>query len=139
MLLGAMRRCGSVRGRGPELCGRRARAREMFARVAGFPTVKTLDGFDFGFATGVPRRQIHELAGLAFIERAENVVFLGPPAPASRGPPRHVIDLPHAVLPSASAPRVSSCSQVDRAHAQDDVTLFGGLNNPEWDQKIRPP
>ena len=22
----------------------------MFARVAGFPTIKTLDGFDFGFA-----------------------------------------------------------------------------------------
>ena len=57
---------------------RRARAREMFARVAGFPAVKTLDGFDFGFATGAPRQQIHELAGLAFIERAENAVFLGP-------------------------------------------------------------
>jgi DNA replication protein DnaC len=57
---------------------RRARAREMFARVAGFPTVKTLDGFDFGFASGAPRQQIHELAGLAFIERAENIVFLGP-------------------------------------------------------------
>jgi len=57
---------------------RRARAREMFARVAGFPVVKTLDGFDFGFATGVPRQQIHELAGLAFVEHAENVVFLGP-------------------------------------------------------------
>ena len=50
----------------------------MFARVAGFPAIKTLDGFDFGFATGVPRPQVHELAGLAFIERAENVVFLGP-------------------------------------------------------------
>jgi DNA replication protein DnaC len=57
---------------------RSARAREMFARIAGFPMVKTLDGFDFGFATGVPRPQIHELAGLSFIERAENVVFLGP-------------------------------------------------------------
>ena len=57
---------------------RRARAREMFARVAGFPAIKTLDGFDFGFATGVPRKQIHELASLAFIERAENIVFLGP-------------------------------------------------------------
>jgi DNA replication protein DnaC len=57
---------------------RSARAREMFARVAGFPTIKTLAGFDFGFAAGVPRPQIHELAGLAFIERAENVVFLGP-------------------------------------------------------------
>jgi DNA replication protein DnaC len=55
---------------------RSARAREMFARVAGFPTIKTLDGFDFG--AGVRRPQIHELAGLAFIERAENVVFLGP-------------------------------------------------------------
>jgi DNA replication protein DnaC len=56
---------------------RRLRAREMFARVAGFPAVKTLDGFDFGFATGAPRQQILELASLAFIERAENVVFLG--------------------------------------------------------------
>ena len=39
----------------------------MFARVAGFPTIKTLGGFDSSFATGVPRQQIHELARLAFI------------------------------------------------------------------------
>lgn len=57
---------------------RRARAREMFARTAGFPAIKTLDGYDFGFATGAPRQQITELAGLAFVERAENVVMLGP-------------------------------------------------------------
>jgi DNA replication protein DnaC len=57
---------------------RRARAREMFARVAGFPAIKTLDQFDFNFATGAPRKQIMELASLAFIERVENVVFLGP-------------------------------------------------------------
>ena len=57
---------------------RRARAREMFARVAGFPAIKTLDQYDFGFATGAPRKQIMELASLAFVERAENVVFLGP-------------------------------------------------------------
>ena len=57
---------------------RRARAREMFARTAGFPAIKTLDGYDFGFATGAPRQQISELASLAFVERAENVVLLGP-------------------------------------------------------------
>jgi DNA replication protein DnaC len=57
---------------------RRARARELFARVAGFPAVKTLDQYDFNFASGAPRKQIMELASLAFIERAENVVFLGP-------------------------------------------------------------
>lgn len=57
---------------------RRVRAREMAARVAGFPAIKTLDGYDFGFATGAPRKQLLELAGLAFVERAENVVLLGP-------------------------------------------------------------
>jgi DNA replication protein DnaC len=57
---------------------RRARAREMFARLAGFPAIKTLDQYDFGFATGTPHKQIMELASLAFVERAENVVFLGP-------------------------------------------------------------
>ena len=56
----------------------RARAREMFARIAGFPAIKTLDQYDFNFATGAPRKQIMELASLAFVERAENVVFLGP-------------------------------------------------------------
>jgi DNA replication protein DnaC len=58
--------------------GRRVRAREMAARVAGFPAIKTLDGYDFGFATGAPRKQLLELASLAFVERAENVVLLGP-------------------------------------------------------------
>ncbi len=57
---------------------RRVRAREMFARTAGFPAVKTIDGYDFGFAPGAPRQQLLELASLAFIERAENVVMLGP-------------------------------------------------------------
>jgi DNA replication protein DnaC len=56
----------------------RARAREMFARVEGFPAIKTLDQYDFAFATGAPRKQIMELASLAFVERGENVVFLGP-------------------------------------------------------------
>jgi DNA replication protein DnaC len=57
---------------------RRQRARDLFARTAGFPAVKTLDSYDFGFATGAPRQQIQELASLAFVERTENVVFLGP-------------------------------------------------------------
>jgi DNA replication protein DnaC len=57
---------------------RRARAREMFARIAGFPAIKTLDQYDFNFAIGAPCKQILELASLAFVERAENVVFLRP-------------------------------------------------------------
>ena len=55
-----------------------AKLTQMFARIACFPAVKTLDQYDFNFATGAPRKQIMELASLAFVERAENVVFLGP-------------------------------------------------------------
>jgi DNA replication protein DnaC len=57
---------------------RRVRARAMLTRTAGFPTLKTLEAYDFAFATGAPRTQIQELASLGFVERAENVVLLGP-------------------------------------------------------------
>lgn len=57
---------------------RRVRSREMLTRTAGFPAMKTLEAYDFAFATGAPRAQIQELASLGFIERAENVVLLGP-------------------------------------------------------------
>ncbi|TLU71135.1 ATP-binding protein [Lichenicoccus roseus] len=61
-----------------ELDTRRAPARTMLARVAGFPAIKTLDQFDFEFAVGAPRQQIQQLAGMSFIERAESVILLGP-------------------------------------------------------------
>ncbi len=57
---------------------RRVRSTEMLMRTAGFPAIKTLDDYDFTFATGAPKAQIQELASLAFVERAENVVMLGP-------------------------------------------------------------
>ena len=57
---------------------RRARAREMLTRTAGFPAMKTLEAFDFAFATGAPRQQILELSSPGFVERSENVVLLGP-------------------------------------------------------------
>ncbi len=54
------------------------RKQHMFTRMAGFPGIKTLEGFDFKFATGVPKTLVQQLSSLAFIERAENVVMLGP-------------------------------------------------------------
>ncbi len=46
--------------------------------MAGFPATKTLEDYDFKFATTAPRRQIEQLASLNFVARRENVVFLGP-------------------------------------------------------------
>lgn len=57
---------------------RQQRSRLVLTRLAGFPVIKTLDSFDFKFASDLPKARIHELSGLAFIERAENLVLLGP-------------------------------------------------------------
>ena len=56
----------------------RVRSRETKTRTAGFPALKTLEAYDFTFATGAPHSQIQELASLGFVERAENIVLLGP-------------------------------------------------------------
>lgn len=57
---------------------RAERSRQMLVKLATFPTIKTLEQFDFEVAAGVPRARIDELAGLAFVERRENVILLGP-------------------------------------------------------------
>lgn len=61
-----------------EVSGRQLCNRTLLTRIAGFPVIKTLDSFDFKFASEIPKARIHELSGLAFVERAENVVVLGP-------------------------------------------------------------
>src|ERR1700761_2279459 len=63
---------------GAECAAREQRTREAMLKLATLPSIKTLEGYDFGFASGAPRKQIVELGGLAFVERAENVVLLGP-------------------------------------------------------------
>jgi len=57
---------------------RQERTRAFLTRMAGFPSVKTLEQYDFDFATGAPKPLITELTSLAFVERAQNVVLLGP-------------------------------------------------------------
>lgn len=57
---------------------RQERSRTLLTRTAGFPAIKTLEQYDFKFATAAPKPLINELAALTFIERAENVVLLGP-------------------------------------------------------------
>ncbi|HYW91380.1 MAG TPA: IS21-like element helper ATPase IstB [Gammaproteobacteria bacterium] len=61
-----------------EAAVRAERSRQMLVKLATLPAVKTLEQFDFEAAAGVPKARVEELAGLAFIERRENVILLGP-------------------------------------------------------------
>ena len=65
-------------GLGAEAALRTERSRQMLIKLATFPVVKTLEQFDFEAAPGAPKARLQELAGLAFIERRENVILLGP-------------------------------------------------------------
>ncbi|HQE25899.1 MAG TPA: ATP-binding protein, partial [Candidatus Atribacteria bacterium] len=62
-----------------ELAFRQERKIEVKFRMAHLPYRKTLAEFDFSFQPSIDERLIRELAGLAFLERKENLLFLGPP------------------------------------------------------------
>lgn len=61
-----------------EAQARHERIRQTLLKMATLPAVKTLEQYDFAFATGAPRMQLQELAALSFVERAENIGLLGP-------------------------------------------------------------
>ena len=58
---------------------RNNRRLEAAMRSSRLPAVKTLADFDFSFQPSIKREQIDSLHTLGFVERRENVVFLGPP------------------------------------------------------------
>jgi DNA replication protein DnaC len=51
----------------------------MGIKIAHFPTVKTLDEFDFKFQPAIDQKLVRELATGRFIAGAENVLLFGPP------------------------------------------------------------
>lgn len=59
--------------------GRHQKGVESRLKMARFPWIKTLDQFDFSFQPSVDKKVIRELSTLAFVDRAENVIILGPP------------------------------------------------------------
>jgi DNA replication protein DnaC len=64
---------------GAQIALRNNRRLQAAMRSSRLPVVKTLSDFDFSFQPSVKREQIESLHTLGFIERKENVVFLGPP------------------------------------------------------------
>ncbi len=53
------------------------RSKATLTKMAGFPTIKTFEQFDFDFTVGVNRRQIEELSSMGFVKRNENIILLG--------------------------------------------------------------
>ena len=57
---------------------RRQRRLHAAMHSSRLPAVKTLDTFDFAFQPSIDRAQVQSLHALSFLDRKENVIFLGP-------------------------------------------------------------
>jgi DNA replication protein DnaC len=51
----------------------------MAVKIAHFPTVRDLDGFDFGAQPSLDPRQVRELAACRWVAHGEALLLLGPP------------------------------------------------------------
>lgn len=61
-----------------ELDEKTQRSQSTLFKFAGLPAIKRFEDYDFGFASGAPKKQIQSYCNLNFVERQENIVFLGP-------------------------------------------------------------
>lgn len=55
----------------------RLRAENACVKTANFPFLKTMDDFDFDFQPGINKKELLELNSLGFIDRKENILFVG--------------------------------------------------------------
>lgn len=62
-----------------EIAAREERRVKNALKLAAFPFLQALDAFDFAFQPSLERARIMDLAALGFVQRKENVLFLGPP------------------------------------------------------------
>ena len=64
---------------GLEVSARRERYLSTRTKLAHLPFLRTLEEFDFAFQPSIDERQVKELASLAFVAEATNILLLGPP------------------------------------------------------------
>ena len=64
---------------GVEVAARRERYLTTRTRLAHLPFQRTFEQFDFAFQPSIDERLVKELANLAFVAEATNVLLLGPP------------------------------------------------------------
>jgi len=62
-----------------EIARRDERRITMAGKIAHFPAVRELDGFDYSAQPSVDQRQIRELAACRWVAHGEAVLLLGPP------------------------------------------------------------
>jgi DNA replication protein DnaC len=62
-----------------EMNQRRKNRVKKYEKLAGFPTIKTLDEFDFRFQTSISKKTVSEWMTFTWIDKRQNKILMGPP------------------------------------------------------------
>jgi DNA replication protein DnaC len=62
-----------------EVSAKEERRVKTSLKIAGLPFAKTIEEYDFGFHENLDKRPVMSLFDLDFVNKKENVIFLGPP------------------------------------------------------------
>lgn len=85
-----------------ELASKQRKRVSMGIQIAHFPTVKTLEDFDFKFQPSIDQKLVRELATGRFVASAENLLVFGPPGVGKThlaiALGRAVVEMGHSVL-----------------------------------------
>jgi DNA replication protein DnaC len=101
----------------------------MGIQIAHFPSVKTLDEFDFKFQQSVDQKLVRELATGRFVANADNVVLFGPPGVGKThlaiALGRAVVESGHSVLFVTATALLASLSRaVAEGKLGEQITFF---------------
>lgn len=93
-----------------ELSPRRERAAKSRLKLSGLPSLKRLEDFDLSWLKGgLTNRQFEELSSLSFVDRKENVVFMGP---SGLGKTHLMLALAHKACLTGYTAWYTSCSDL---------------------------
>ena len=100
----------------------------MGLKIAHFPTVKTLDDFDFKFQPSVDQRLVRELATARFLAQADNVLIFGAPGVGKThlaiALGRAVVEAGHSVLFTSATALLAALSKAETDGQLSDRLMF---------------
>jgi DNA replication protein DnaC len=111
-----------------ELSSKQRKRVTMGISIAHFPTVKTLDEFDFKFQPSVDAKLMRELATGRFIANAENVILFGPPGVGKThlaiGLGRAIVEAGHSVLFESATALLGALARAEAEGKLDEKLRF---------------
>lgn len=100
----------------------------MGIQIAHFPTIKTLEDFDFKFQPSIDQKLVRELATGRFIAQAENVLVFGPPGVGKThlaiALGRAAVEMGHSVLFTTATALLATLSKAETEGQLAEKLLF---------------